>query len=158
MDFIKIDRTTSSEQKIPLFDDDLLDLDLFGYFTITSESGSSRTIIEKLKIKVENDSLNKDHFLKSAFICDRPLINNDSFYTIVINLKKITPPPKPTPSQPEIDVIKNRILMDSSTLIYSYINIYSNDNEEITNCSDIDFFETGPYPEHKKGNILVGNP
>lgn len=154
MDFIPLKRTSSlPQEKIRLYDSPT------GVYRTYDIEGtvklSSTGYLEKIDLFIDNES-NNNRELTSAIICCKVISNNSEFYYAVINMKHSA---KPTHKTVQIvPTVPCKVKINSGTLIYFHINEYDEDKNEILDCSKIKIFGSSLTPEHKNGNILVGNP
>ncbi len=147
MEFKKLNTTTTSPQNITLLDSKGQAYDLESTFTIDSNK-----CIKDVYIKMVNLNHHK-HEIKSAFLCPNTIDENNTFFYLIINMEKGT-------HQQEI-TIKPNLKFNKGDLIFVDSHEYDPNatpkGEEIK-CGDIEIFDYNLNPEHKKGNILVGNP
>lgn len=149
MNFIPINRNTSTSQEFLIIDEEQYDLK--GHITIDPQS--SNTEVKNITIEVFNEDINTFQ-LETAIICDKVFKNNKTFCVIALNLLKVSG----TPTHKKVVLSPRNFGLNSGDIIYFYVNEYVKRINEIKSCADLNLFEGDFNPDHKNGNIIIGNP
>ena len=149
MKFIKIDTTQTTPQIERVFDSRSYDLN------VTFNLNSKKNIVE---VKIEMDDIyQNNHEIKSAIFCQKVISGNDSFYVLLVNMQR-GQHNKSLVLKENTQSYPNSITMKTGDIIFIDVYEFDKDNEEIDTCDKVKLFDFDINPNHKNGNILIGNP
>ncbi|NRA93839.1 MAG: hypothetical protein HRU26_14390 [Psychroserpens sp.] len=149
MEFIKLNTTITSTQKLRIFNSTKYDLDC------TFELDQNN-VIKELFIELVNTN-NNDHEIKSAVVCKNTMDGNDKFNYLLINMQKGNHKSNITLKSGDSGYL-SPVIFKKGDMIFVDSYEFDNNNHEIKKCSEIKIFRWSFDPQHKKGNIIVGNP
>ena len=149
MKFIKIDTSQTNPQKIRVFDSTPYDLNM------TFNLNSNKNIVD---VKIEMDDIyQNNHEIKSALFCQKIISGNDSFYVLIVNMQR-GQHNKSIVLKENTQRYPRTINLKTGDLIFIDVYEFDKDKEEIDTCDKVKLFDFDINPNHKNGNIIIGNP
>lgn len=148
MEYWKLDRNQTVVQDIFVLDEKKYDLE--GKITLTRRG--SKMYLHEIELFVTGEHNNKFQ-LETAIFCDKVLKNNKSYYFVLVNMLE-----SGSINHKQVKLNPRNVVFESGTIIDFLVRENQSSSDLITKCSDIDLFAMSPNPDHKKGNIIVGQP